>query len=164
MKKLLLLLAFFSFQFVNGQTNDPTIFVQVEVAPEYPGGENAMYEFISRNVNYPIKEKENGISGKVIARFAIMTDGSTDHIEILSKTPEAFNQEVIRVIKAMPKWKPGMQDGRAVPVYFTLPVVFQLDDDTKPVKPKSRDWANVAGYIGIAVGVVVGVLLYKWLN
>jgi TonB family protein len=162
MKKLLLLLALFSFQFVNAQTDD-SIFVQAQVAPEYPGGENAMYEFISRNINYPAKERENGISGKVIARFAIMTDGSTNHIEILSKTREGFNQEVIRVIKSMPKWKPGMQDGRVVPVYFTLPVLFQLEDDTKPAKPKSQDWANITGYIGIAVGVVVGVLLYKWL-
>lgn len=162
MKKLLLLLAFFSFYLVNAQTTDP-IFVQVQVAPEYPGGENAMYEFISKNVNYPAKEKENGITGKVFVRFAIMTDGSINNIEILSKSPEAFNQEVIRVIKLMPKWKPGIQDGRAVPVYFTLPVSFQLDDNTKPVKPKSRDMANVGSYIGMAVGVLVGVLLYKWL-
>ncbi len=90
MKKLLLLLAFFSFQFVKAQNND-SIYVQVQVSPEYPGGENVMYEFISRNVNYPVREKENGITGKVIARFAIMTDGRTDHIEILSKTPEPFN-------------------------------------------------------------------------
>ncbi|MBJ7429123.1 MAG: energy transducer TonB [Bacteroidia bacterium] len=136
----------------------------VQVPPEYPGGENSMYEFISKNVNYPVKEKENGISGRVAVRFAVMQDGSINNIEILTKTPEGFNNEVIRVIKLMPKWKPGMQDGRVVPVYFTLPVSFQLDDDTKPLKPKSRDMANVAGYIGIAVGVVVGVLLYKWLN
>jgi TonB family protein len=160
MKKLLLLLAFFSFQFVKAQNND-SIYVQVQVSPEYPGGENVMYEFISRNVNYPVREKENGITGKVIVRFAIMTDGSTDHIEILSKTPEPFNQEVVRVIKAMPKWKPGMQDGRAVPVYFTLPVSFQLDDNTKPIKTKSRDMANVVGFFGIAFGIVVGILIYK---
>jgi len=163
MKKLLLLLAFFSFQLAKAQTKD-SIYVMVQVPPEYPGGENSMYEFISKNVNYPVKEKENGISGRVAVRFAVMQDGSINNIEILTKTPEAFNQEVIRVIKAMPKWKPGMQDGKAVPVYFTLPVSFQLDDNTKPIKPKSRDMANVAGYIGIAVGVVVGVLLYKWLN
>ena len=160
MKKLLLLLAFFSFQFVKAQNND-SIYVQVQVSPEYPGGENVMYEFISRNVNYPVREKENGITGKVIVRFAIMTDGSTDHIEILSKTPDPFNQEVIRVIKAMPKWKPGMQDGRAVPVYFTLPVSFQLDDDTKPVKTKSRDMVNIVGYVSIAFGIIIGVLIYK---
>ncbi|MFA9214698.1 MAG: energy transducer TonB [Candidatus Methylacidiphilales bacterium] len=162
MKKLLLLLAFFSFLFAKAQTKD-SIYVMVQVAPEYPGGENAMYEFISKNVNYPVKEKENGITGRVAVRFAVMQDGSINNIEILTKTPEAFNQEVIRVIKAMPKWKPGMQDGKAVPVYFTLPVSFQLDDGTKPLKPKSRDMANVAGYIGMAVGVVIGVLLYKWL-
>jgi hypothetical protein len=54
-----------------------------------------------------------------------------------------------------------MQDGRVVPVYFTLPVVFQLDDNTKPNKPKSRDMANVVGYVGIAFGIVVGILIYK---
>jgi TonB family protein len=160
MKKLFLLLAFFSFQFVKAQTSD-SIYVQVQVAPEYPGGENAMHEFISRNINYPVKEKENGITGRVAVRFAVMQDGSINNIEILTKTPEGFNQEVIRVVKLMPKWKPGMQDGRAVPVYFTLPVSFQLDDNTKPIKPKSRDTANVVGYFGIAFGIVVGILIYK---
>ena len=160
MKKLLLLLAFFSFQFIKAQTSD-SIYVQVQVAPEYLGGENAMYEFISKNVNYPVKEKENGITGRVVVRFAVIQDGSINNIEILTKTPEGFNQEVIRVIKLMPKWKPGMQDGRVVPVYFTLPVVFQLDDNTKPNKPKSRDMANVVGYVGIAFGIVIGILIYK---
>ncbi len=61
----------------------------------------------------------------------------------------------------MPKWKPGMQDGRAVPVYFTLPVSFQLDDNTKPIKTKSRDMANLVGYVGIAFGIIIGVLIYK---
>ena len=156
-------MAFFSFQFVNAQTND-SIYEKAEVAPEYPGGENAMYEFISKNINYPVKEKESGITGKVMVRFAILPNGRTSQIKILSETPEAFNQEVIRVIKAMPKWKPGWKDGRPVSVYFTLPVVFQLDDDTKPVKPKSKDLENLESYLGLVFGVVIGVLLYRWLR
>jgi TonB family protein len=160
MKKLLLLLTLFSFQFVKAQTKD-SIYVMVQVAPEFLGGENAMYEFISKNINYPVKEKENGITGRVAVRFAVMQDGSINNIEILTKTPEGFNQEVIRVIKLMPNWKPGMQDGKTVPVYFTLPVSFQLDDNTKPIKPKSRDLSNVVGYFGIAFGIVVGILIYK---
>lgn len=128
MKKLLLLLAFFSFQFAYAQTKDTTdmILLEAEIMPEFVGGDEAMYDYIGSNLNYPKFAKRKKMEAKVLVRFAIMQDGTTDHIEILSKTPEIFNVEVIKVIKSMPKWKPGMQDGKLVPVYYSIPVSFKL--------------------------------------
>lgn len=127
MKKLLLLLAFFSFQFAIAQTKDTTlILLDPEIMPEFVGGEQAMYEYIRAKLIYPASARKKNIEAKVLVRFAIMQDGKADYIEILSKTPEIFNVEVIKLIKSMPKWKPGMNDGKPVPVYFTLPFVFKL--------------------------------------
>lgn len=157
MKKLFLLLMLCMCHFLNAQTKDSTTYAFAEIAPEYPGGIDAMYQFISKNVNYPAKEKWKGVTAKVVTRFSISKEGDVTNIAILSKTPEAFNQEVIRVMKLMPKWKPGIVNGQPVEVYFTLPVMFNLEDD-KPVKNTPKN--IVAEYIGIVCGVVVGVLIY----
>jgi TonB family protein len=162
MKKILLLIALSSFQFVNAQTKD-AIYLEAEVLPEYPGGEDAMMKFISKNLNYPVKERENGISGRVIVGFAVMNDGRIDSIKILTNTPVSFNNEVIRVLKLMPNWKPAVQSGKPVNAYFTLPVEFQLADNSEPAKPKSRDLANIAGYLSIISCVVAFAFLYQWL-
>ncbi len=143
--------------FLNAQTKDSTNYTFAETAPEYPGGIDAMYRFISKNVNYPAKEKWKGVTAKVVTRFSISKEGDVTNITILSKTPEAFNQEVIRVMKLMPKWKPGTLNGQPVEIYFTLPVMFNLEDD-KPVKNTQKNM--VAEYIGIVCGVVAGVLIY----
>jgi len=128
MKKLLLLLAFFSFQFANAQTKDTTdmILLEAEINPEFVGGDEAMYKFIGNNLIYPDSAIKKKMEAKVLVRFAVLQDGSTNYIEVISKTPEVFNLEVIKVIKSMPKWKPGMQFGKPVAVYFTLPFVFKL--------------------------------------
>ncbi len=163
MKKLLLLFALFLVQFSFAQSQEKEILLEAEVNPEFPGGEDAMMAYFSKNINYPTKEKENNITGKVIARFAIMQDGSVDKITILSQTPKAFNDEVIRVLKLMPKWKPGMQLGKPVAVYFTIPIMFHLED-SKPIKPlpnKSNDLNKIAGYFGLVCGCIIGILLFK---
>jgi protein TonB len=129
MKKILLLLALFSFQFVQAQTKDTTtsmILLEAEIMPEFIGGDEAMYDYIGSNLNYPKYARRKKMEAKVLVRFAIMQDGTTDHIEILSKTPEIFNVEVIKLIKSMPKWKPGMQEGKPVPIYYSIPISFRL--------------------------------------
>lgn len=144
---------------LNAQTKDSTV-VYIETTPVYPGGEQAMYKFLNENIKYPVSEKINGISGKVIARFVINTEGDVTNITILSKTPEAFNKEVIRVLQLMPKWKPGTQNGKPVQVYYKIPIMFKIDED-KPVNPpKNGDANKVAEFVGIACGIVAGVLIY----
>jgi TonB family protein len=102
------------------------VFDFVEQMPEFPGGQEAMMKFITKNINYPQIAIENGISGKVYAKFVVGRDGTIRDIKILRDIGGGCGQEVKRLIKSMPNWKPGMQGGKAVPVYFTLPVSFNL--------------------------------------
>ncbi|MES2656541.1 MAG: energy transducer TonB [Bacteroidota bacterium] len=145
--------------FLNAQTKDSTV-GYIEIPPQYPGGEEAMYKFLNENIKYPAEERKNGITGKVIARFVISDAGDVTNITILSKTPEAFNKEVIRVLQLMPKWKPGSQNGKPVQVYYKIPIAFSMPDDKPNNLSKNGDADKVAEYIGIACGIVAGVLIY----
>jgi TonB family protein len=102
----------------------------VDVMPEYPGGTEALYDFIQKNLKYPTYEKNNNIQGNVYARFVVEKDGSISNIEILRSVAGSknFDKEVRRVISAMPKWVPGKQNGKTVRTYMTLPFRFQLTD------------------------------------
>ena len=106
----------------------PQIFTIVEQMPEFPGGENAMLKYIAEKTNYPAMERENGIQGTVFLTFVVRPDGSIDDVKVLrgvSGGPNLAN-EAVRVIKTMPKWKAGKQNGREVNVQFQLPVRFTL--------------------------------------
>ena len=98
----------------------------VEVMPEYPGGMNAMFDFIQKNVKYPKSAKEKGIEGKVYVSFVVEKDGSLSSFQVLRSVNDELDAEAIRVLKAMPKWKAGMQDGKAVRVHYVMPFKFQL--------------------------------------
>ena len=98
----------------------------VEVLPEYPGGTAAMFEFIQKNVKYPESAKEKGLEGRVFVQFVVEKDGSLSSFQVLRGVSEDIDAEAIRVLKSMPKWKPGMQDGEPVRVQYTMPFKFQL--------------------------------------
>ena len=98
----------------------------VEVAPEFPGGIPALMKFLAQNVKYPTDAQKAGKQGRVIAQFVVTTDGSVADVKIIRGIDASLDQEAIRVIKAMPQWKPGTQDGQPVNVRYTLPVVFKL--------------------------------------
>lgn len=100
----------------------------VKVPAQYPGGNEAMFAYISENVKYPEFEKKKNIQGKVFAKFIVKSTGEIGDVEIL-RTVEGsknLNAEVTRVIKAMPKWIPGTKDGVAVDTEMTLPFKFAL--------------------------------------
>ena len=106
----------------------PQIFTIVEQMPEFPGGEGAMLKYIGEKTNYPAMERENGIQGTVFLTFVVRPDGSIDDVKVLrgvSGGPNLAN-EAVRVIKSMPKWRAGKQNGREVNVQFQLPVRFTL--------------------------------------
>ena len=108
-------------------TDDSEVYTgAVEVLPEYPGGTAAMFEFIQKNVKYPESAKEKGIEGKVYVQFVVEKDGSLSSFQVLRGVSEDIDAEAIRVLKSMPKWKPGMQDGEPVRVQYTMPFKFQL--------------------------------------
>lgn len=97
-----------------------------ETLPEFPGGTEALYQFISREVKYPANLKKEKIEARVISKFVINKEGSIENIQIINKVAPEFEEEVIRVLNKMPKWSPGMQSGKPVNVAFTLPISFKL--------------------------------------
>jgi len=99
-------------------------FEVVEQMPSFPGGDVELHKFISANLKYPDMPIGNGIQGRIVARFIVNTDGSISDIEIKKKVDPKLDKEVIRVIKAMPKWIPGKQNGKAIRTYFSLPFSF----------------------------------------
>lgn len=105
--------------------NDKTYTV-VQQMPEYIGGEQALFEYLRNNINYPSMEKENDIQGTVILRFVVLEDGSVGSIEVLRAISNGLAKEASRVVKQL-KFSPGIQQGKTVKVFFTLPVKFTLN-------------------------------------
>lgn len=104
-------------------------FIFVEIMPEFPGGEEALRKFLMNNVRYPGAAVENGIEGMVLVKFVVQANGEIANVELAgAKKGAGLDDEAIRVVKKMPKWKPGRQGGRNVPVYFNLPINFKLDN------------------------------------
>ena len=112
--------------------NEEEVFIVVEQMPEYPGGMAECLKYIARNIKYPTLAQEAKIEGRVIVRFVVGTDGYTSNFEILHSVCPALDAEAIRVLAQMPKWKPGMQRGVAVPVKYTVPVTFKLEKQNTP--------------------------------
>ena len=102
------------------------IFTVVEEEPSFPGGMEALYKYLGTSIKYPSLAKENNITGKVYVTFVIEKDGSIANPRILRDIGGGCGAEALRVVKAMPKWKPGKQRGKAVRVQFNLPVSFNL--------------------------------------
>lgn len=113
-------------QTVTEDTNE--VFTNVEVFPEFPGGLEAFYKFLSKTLVYPPMSKENNIQGRVTVNFVVEKDGSLTDIKVLRGVPggDDLGQEAIRVLKKSPKWKPGVQNGRPVRVSYSVPVMFAL--------------------------------------
>lgn len=107
------------------ETNEqPEAFVIVETMPEFPGGKKALEKYFTDNLNYPEAAKKAGISGKVTINFVVEADGSLSDIKIIKGLGFGCDEEVLRLITQMPKWKPGKQRGKVVSVRMTLPVKF----------------------------------------
>ncbi len=143
-KNTLLLAFIFTFTSTYAQeSNDESegdIFVFVENPPEYPGGDKARLSFLSENIHYPKDAIDAGIQGNIYVQFIIEKDGSVSNVKILRGIIPSMDKEVIRVIKLMPKWKPGTQRGKVVRVQFNMPVRFILEDDNpkKMTKKEKR--------------------------
>ena len=98
----------------------------VEQMPTFPGGEAELMKFMSENLKYPVIAQENGIQGRVILRFVVSKTGAIENIQVVRSVDPTCDKEAIRMVKSMPRWIPGKQNGNNVPVYFTLPVLFKL--------------------------------------
>lgn len=102
------------------------VFLVVEEDPEFPGGLDALSKFIADNIKYPQLAKENNITGRVFVSFVVEKDGRVGQVKILRDIGGGCGNEAVRVVKMMPKWKPGKQRGKPVRTQFNLPVNFDL--------------------------------------
>ncbi len=102
------------------------VFEIVEQQPEFPGGAGERNAFIQKNLRYPAIAQENGVQGRVVCQFVVGSDGSIRDIVVVRSLDPSCDKEAIRVIKSMPKWIPGRQNGKPVSVKFTLPILFKL--------------------------------------
>ena len=105
---------------------DNDAFNVVEHMPEFPGGAVEMMKFLNENVKYPEAAEKTGTQGRVIVQFIVEADGSITNVKVLKNVSDEIDAEAVRVINAMPKWKPGSQSGKAVRVKYTIPVTFRL--------------------------------------
>ena len=108
------------------EVQEQEIFQIVEEMPAYPGGEQKLMEFIAKGIKYPQIARETGIQGRVFVGFVIEPDGSVSNVKVLRGIGGGCDEEAMRVVKSMPKWKPGKQRGKAVRVSYMLPVNFTL--------------------------------------
>ena len=102
------------------------VFDVVEQMPEYPGGQAALFEYLSKNIKYPADNEKKKVEGKVFVTFVVDSDGKITDVSLLKKVFPSLDAEAIRVISAMPNWIPGRQKGQAVRVKYTVPIMFRL--------------------------------------
>ena len=102
--------------------------VAIQEQPGFPGGDAELFKFLQKNIQFPPVEKENGIQGKVFITFVVDKDGSVTSVEIYKglKGGPGCDKEAVRVVKMMPKWSPGKQNGKSVKVRYILPIHFKL--------------------------------------
>ena len=102
------------------------VFDVVEQMPSFPGGPSALMQYLASNIKYPVVAEENGVQGRVIVTFVVEKDGSITDVRVVKSVDPSLDKEAQRVVKSMPKWIPGKQNGSAVRVKYTVPVTFRL--------------------------------------
>ncbi len=102
------------------------VFDVVEQMPSFPGGNQALMEYLSKNVKYPVVAQENGVQGRVVVSFVVERDGSITDVKVVKSVDPSLDREASRLVSGMPKWIPGKQNGSAVRVKYNVPVTFRL--------------------------------------
>ena len=111
---------------------DEMVFVPFEVDPEFPGGIDALYDYICCNVSYPDEAREKGITGKVYVTFVVDRDGSVANVKVVEDIGGGCAEAVVEAVKNMPRWKPALRGKKPVRTQFSLPVSFNLDEEEDP--------------------------------
>ena len=123
-------------------TPEEKAFDVVEQMPEYPGGMQELFGYLSKNIHYPKDAEEQQIQGRVIATFVVMKDGSISNAKVVKSVSPSLDEEALRCINGMPNWIPGRQKGQAVNVKYTIPISFRLDG--KPKETPKAETSDVA--------------------
>jgi len=108
------------------QEVEEKVYTVIEQMPQFPGGEGELLKYISNNLHYPVIAAENGVQGKVILRFVVSKTGTVDKVEVIRSLDPACDKEAVRVVKTLPKFIPGKQNGANVSVWYTLPITYKL--------------------------------------
>lgn len=108
------------------EMDDDEIYQIVEEMPQFPGGETKLIEYIAKNIKYPQVARETGIQGRVFVGFVVEPDGSISNVKLLRGIGGGCDEEAVRVIKSMPRWKSGKHRGKAVRVSYQIPVLYKL--------------------------------------
>ena len=125
---LMMLVLLFSFMTSTAQTKkNDMVFDVVEVMPQFPGGQIAMLQYLMKNIKYPEQAMKKGIQGRVAVSFIVEKDGSISNVRPVHSVHPLLDKEAVRVVKSMPKWSPGKQNGKPVRVRFNVPVMFKLN-------------------------------------
>ncbi len=117
---------FIPVEFEEEEVAEEEIFTVVESMPEFPGGETKLYRYLRQNIEYPQIANESGIQGRVFVTFVVEKDGSITDVQVLRGIGGGCDEEAVRVVKSMPKWKAGKQRGKPVRVQYNLPIKFTL--------------------------------------
>ena len=112
-------------QFKSAESTEKT-YVVVEQMPAFPGGDAALMKYLSENIKYPKAAEKAGEQGRVVVNFIVEKDGAISNVNVVRSVTPTLHAEAVRVIKAMPKWVPGKQDGQSVRVKYNVPVSFRL--------------------------------------
>ncbi|MBO7346749.1 MAG: energy transducer TonB [Bacteroidales bacterium] len=134
----------------NAQNNNPLnnspdkdtiqeVFVDSVIHPKFPGGDEALMQYLSENLVYPPIIQNRRFKGKVLVQFVVETDGSISNVEVVRSLYKDLDEEVVRVIKNMPKWIPAEQDGKAIREYYKLPISFELADNSTTTDSSSNN-------------------------
>ena len=124
---IMMLTMLFGFSITEAQAQGKDkVYDIVEVMPQYPGGMPELMQYLAKNIKYPIQAQKKGIEGRVTVRFIVEKDGSISNVTVVRHIHPLLDKEAERVIKAMPKWSPGKQEGKPVRVKFNIPVAFRL--------------------------------------
>ena len=127
-------------------TPDEPVFEVVEQMPEFPdGGMAGLMEYFKKNLRYPEEAKKAGTQGRVVVQFLINKNGAISDASVLRSVDRLLDAEAVRLVRSMPKWKPGMQKGKAVTVKYTVPVLFKLEDVVSEASDKKNDVIIVKG-------------------
>lgn len=145
--KYLYVVLFLVFPFIlNGQssneketTNEEEVFSIVEQMPEFPGGQEGLFQFLGSHTRYPKEAKANGITGKVYVSFTVGKDGLIRDIKVIKGVHPLLDAEAVRVVGVMPLWKPGTQKGKPVSVSYNLPFNFTLNNGKKKGESSEED-------------------------
>lgn len=108
------------------KNSNERVYDVVEQMPSFPGGQSALMAYLASKIVYPVLARENGIQGRVVVKFIVEADGSITIAGVVRSVNSSLDKEALRVVKSMPKWNPGKQNGEYVRVAYTVPIVFRL--------------------------------------